>query len=498
MSINYRFLLAATLVCLGIGSCKKDFLDVDETQNLYRQTYVKDLTTMQEFMYGNYTLVAQYMEYATVTAYPEIVADNMRPVAADNAALMTAHYNWTQVSDGTDYQATVASSPSAQGMDPLWLLGYRTIRACNFVIEDVGKYQNENRAKADALRGQAYAVRALVYFKLVNVFGQHYTFTPGATHPGVPYITSSDITKPYSRQTVGEVYAAMISDLQTAIELLPADLTDTRVMSRIAARALLARIYLFKEDFANAKVVAMEVAAQVPLMTITGGYPDAMFRFRSPNQTESLFQLVPGALGNGGATGYSTTFLGRFVRRAPLRFVATNDVASIIIENPNDVRRFWVKDTVAFGGPQKLIKKYPSGVAPEPSPAIPIPESAYYVPLLRTSEMFLTVAEAAAKSGDENTARVYINAIRQRADPTIADLSTTGPALLDSIYKERRKELSFEGFRMFDMQRWKMSVHRIDVLAGYKTDLPYPNDKAIAPIPMTEVKLSGIPQNPSY
>ncbi|WP_315816497.1 RagB/SusD family nutrient uptake outer membrane protein [Paraflavitalea speifideaquila] len=76
------------------------------------------------------------------------------------------------------------------------------------------------------------------------------------------------------------------------------------------------------------------------------------------------------------------------------------------------------------------------------------PSIDYYPPIIRSSEMYLTAAEASAKINDDNTAKFYLNAIRKRADPTIADITATGNALIDSIYKERRKELCFEGFRM--------------------------------------------------
>ena len=111
-------------------------------------------------------------------------------------------------------------------MNGSWKTGYLIIRACNFVIEDIGKYRHENPEKADDLKGQVYAIRAMVHFKLVNIFAQCYNFSSDASHPGVPYITTSDISKHFSRQTVAEVYDAIIADLDRSIELLAANITD--------------------------------------------------------------------------------------------------------------------------------------------------------------------------------------------------------------------------------------------------------------------------------
>jgi len=195
-----------------------------------------------------------------------------------------------------------------------------------------------------------------------------------------------------------------------------------------------------------------------------------------------LFQATPTSSGG---------FIGLVFKRA-YWYSATKDLTTILRENSTDVRSAWVQDTL---GSQYKVYKFPSSVAGGLNSN---PESDYYSPVIRSSELFLTAAEACAKTSDEVNAKVYLNAIRKRANPSIADVSATGNALLDSIYKERRKELCFEGLRMFDLQRWKQPVQRTDVLPGYQTLLLYPNDKAIAPIPGQDVNLMGLQQNHGY
>lgn len=478
--------LTAWCACVIFSSCKKDFLEVENTEQLFRQSYVKNLASMQEFMNGNYVLLAWYLEHGNGAAYPELVADNLRPLTT--TSVMLPHYNWSQVSDGADIQKLVGSGPTARAMDPLWISSYLVIRACSFVVENIAQYRNENPAKADDIRGQALAMRAYLHFKLVNTFAQHYSYTPGASHPGVPYITTADITQPFSRQTVAEVYSRIIEDLKTAIELMPAVATDTRFMNYNAAKALLARVYLFKEDYNNALLLAKDVTQAVPLMTIDNGYPNNLFRLKSPAETESLFQLSPRS------NNYFTNFLGQYLRQSTIRYVATADIGLLLTENADDARRVWVTNT----GSQWNVTKFPAAAAPEVTPAVSPVETAYYPVIIRSSEMFLTAAEAAARSGDDNTARAFLDSIRMRANPTITPLAATGGALLDSICKERRKELAFESLRMPDLQRWKQPVHRMDFLPGYNSDLPYPSDKAIAPIPVSETRLAGLTPNPGY
>lgn len=472
-------------------SCKKSFLEVDNSERVFRETYVKDLSSLQQYLNGAYLYLAKYFEEGMATAYPELIADNLRPLSLSSSLTrMIPHYNWSQISDGNDFQLNVGSQITASAMDPYWRSGYTIIRICNYAIENISRFESENPTKSRDLLGQAIAIRSYVLFKLVNTFAQSYNYTGNASHPGIPYIKASDITKPFTRQSVSEVYTEIIHDLQQSIQLLPAEATDTRRINYNMARALLARVYLYAENYSSAKDLAIEIVNKVPLMEISKGYPDALFKLHEPRQTEVFFQLSPEA---------ETYFLGMSLHSPNhIRFAATNDLADILVENTDDIRKNWIKDTVIDNTVFRMVKKFPKGAAPEVKSLLDPIEIAYYIPIIRSSEMYLTAAEASAKLGDEQTARHYLDAIRKRANPLIASITATGQALIDSIYKERRKELAFEGTRMYDLQRNKLAINRKDVLQGSPSFLPYPSEKAIAPIPSSDVKLSGIPQNKGY
>ena len=438
-------------------------------------------------MNGIYVMLNGNFEHGIGAAYPDLIADNLKPLSFDPQSLLL-HYTWSQqANDASEYRAR----ESSLGMNGCWTEGYLIIRACNFVIEDVDKYREENTAKADAIKGQAYAIRALVHFKLVNIFSQPYKFTSDASHIGIPYITTSDISVTYNRQTVGEIYKSVIEDCKNAIELLKDDARmDTRFMNKAATEGLLSRIYLFKEDYVNANSLAVKLINEHPLMRIQDGYPDDIFKFKDVSETETLFQLTPINLDFPNIS----SFLGRYFRGPTLRYVATNDIAILLNENFNDVRSNWVKKV----GEQWEINKYPIEAAPTAVPSIAISETAYYPAVIRSSEMCLIAAESSVKLGNENDARTYLDLIRKRACPAVASITVSGQALLDSIFKERRKELAFEGFRMYDLQRWKLGVHRKDVLYSAAIDLPFGDNRSIAPIPLTEVRLAGLSQNKGY
>jgi hypothetical protein len=481
---NNKILFLLFIIYMILGSCKKSFLDIENNSELYRQNYVKDLSSLQEYTNGIQVMLNRDFEHGIVSAYPDLVADNLKPLPAPPAPgsgtqSLVLHYTWSQeASDKAEGNVTETS----KALNGYWINCYRIIRACSFVLEEADKYSSTDQDKVDLLKG---------HFKLVNTFAQCYMFTSEASHPGVPYITTSDVSKQFSRQTIAEVYDNIISDLSNAIKLFPSNATDIRYINQAASKALLARVYLFKEDYANAKIIATEICSRFPLMTIGAGYPNDLFKNKNPDQTEVLFQLTPMNLTT---VSTITNFMGRYVRGSLLRYRATNDMATILKEYNPDARSVWVSGSPGLWN----VTKFPTGVATGITPAISTAENSYYPPIIRSSEMYLTVAECAAKTGDENTARNYLDAIRKRAYPAANAVTATGSALMDSIYKERRKELAFEGFRMFDLQRWKLNIHRADALYSTAIDLPFPSNKAIAPIPVLDVKISGLLQNTGY
>lgn len=471
LSIILIFLIYAS-------SCKKAFLNVPTKNRLTLQEHVKDLPTMSEYLNGTYCFLSMQFFSGAAEIYPELIADNIRQ-ASTGVSFMQQYYLWKQ-------NIEVANLNSS------WSMGYRIIRSCSFVIDKTEEYKSQDPGKANDLIGQAYAIRALVHFILVNKFAQAHNYTSDGSHPGIPYVTAFDWNEPVNgRQTVAEVYARLISDLNNAIQLLPASATSTLYMNRLAAKALLARVYLFKEDFAQAKNLAAEVSAQKPIMQT--GYPSKLFTLE---ETEALFQLPPAETGVAmpGPVGaftptYSTFYQGLYFRDPVTYCVATLDITALLKSNAQDLRSSWISS-----GTINVITKYNENVVP----GFSLPAASYYPTLLRSSEMYLTAAEAYAKLGNDDSARFYVNEIRARANIEVIDASVTGTALFDSICIERRKELAFEGLRMFDLLRWKQGVVRQDALSASAQTLPYPSDKAIAPIPLMDVTVTGLQQNPGY
>ena len=93
-------------------------------------------------------------------------------------------------------------------------------------------------------------------------------------------------------------------------------------------------------------------------------------------------------------------------------------------------------------------------------------------------------------SPDDETAKIYLNKVRNRA--LLGNVTTSGTNLTNDIYKERRVELVGEGHRFFDLVRTGKAPQEIDGFVDGKHNL--------FPIPIEEINLSGNrwSQNPNY
>lgn len=461
--------LIIIIQCLLI-SCKNSFLEVIDKTVLLKQGYVKDLNSTEEYLNGIYVNMATKYVDGLTFPYSEIIADNIKPFGS---MIPVSVYKWEQQ----------VNSP-ADNLNTQWYNYYGMIRDCNFVIERADKYHDEDSDKADNLKGQALAIRAMLHFSLVNMFAQPYSFTAEGSHEGIPYIKSSDIeSQPRTRDNVAQVYSMIIEDLKSTLQLLSRHDLKRERMNYLSASALLARVYIFKGEYKLAKDISLLVLMDQPIMTV--GYPQNLYTKDDP---ESLFRIPPGA---SGTDNYYAIFMGYYASpNGLLSYVATGDIAELLTANLNDKRSMWVNKTPDGW----IITKFPEAA----TGLFPLPNGDHYQTLFRSSEMSLIASEAYFNLHQEDSARFFLDAIRRRANPMLTAISASGDALKDSIFIERRKELAFEGLRMFDLLRWKRGVKRLDSDDVTARELTYPNDKAIAPLPKQDVDLSGLKQNPSY
>lgn len=213
-------------------------------------------------------------------------------------------------------------------------------------------------------------------------------------------------------------------------------------MNQPAAKALLARVYLYQGDNQKAFDTAVDVIDN-------GGYTlwttdEYLTAWSAEGTAEVLFELVNYDT-NDWVDRESIGYLMQEVGYGDI--ILSKKAVEYFNANPNDVRgqlrvASKVKTNIAKFGVEKVwLTKYPGRTGFNDV-------RVNNVPLLRLSETYLIAAEAGVKLGKAE-ADTYLNAIVKRANPDAADVKAT----LDNVLSERAIELIGEGHRMFDLMR---------------------------------------------
>lgn len=338
------------------------------------------------------------------------------------------------------------------------------------------------------LVGEAKFMRAFSYFYLVNLYGD------------VPLVTSSvyseDITIPRSPRDL--VYAQIVKDLQEA----QASLTDNYLNvdlatstgekvrpNKVAATALLARVYLYMGEWAKAEAEATKVINNSSYSLVT----DLNGVFLK-NSAEAIWQLQPNPLNPTTANTAEAAFLIPDPFGTPV-LAASDDLLAAM--EPGDLRRAnWLSDVDDGSGTLYPIPyKYKLGKFQF--------DQQEYVMVLRLAEQYLIRAEARAKQNNvtgANSAQTDVNIIRTRAG--LPGTTATGQtAMLAEIGKQRLAELFTEwGDRWLDLKRTG-NIDAVMTLACPAKGATWDPNKALFPIPKSEFTLNPAlhgHQNPGY
>lgn len=449
-----RKLLILTILFSFLAAC--DVLDVKPQSSIPADDAFKNKAGIEKGILGAYTPF-QYLSYygRTYLIFSDLAADNLNnPV------------------DGTssDYREVDNNSifPGNGGISGIWASAYEGINIANNVIKKVPDISDMSVDEKNKALAELYFIRALNHFNMLVYFGA----VPVITTP-----TSGTDGIDVPRFPVNEVFTQIIDDLEFAETHLNASGPKTRA-SKYAAKALLARVFLYQKDDTNAAAKATEVIED-------GGYQllddyDAIF---ADGSAESIFEIDFTTLNRNRIAEYN------FPKTLNGRREVEPAVNILEAYEPDDLRyeASITPDSTNFD-PETL-----EGILPYAIKYDDLSEGADNVIVLRLAEMYLIRAEAEANlEGDIGDIQNDINEIRDRAglEDTEAD---TYSELLAAIEQERWVEFAFEGHRWFDLVR----TGRATVVLPKVTHI----NKTLFPIPSSEILTNTNPdmkQNPGY
>jgi starch-binding outer membrane protein, SusD/RagB family len=364
----------------------------------------------------------------------------------------------------------VNMAPSDADVLGLWRNAFNRIADVNFLLETIEKSATKSSTTSQIYKAEALYLRALMYYQLVTRWG------------GVPLLKTRTFDA-LQRSTEAEVWAQIIEDLKEAANLLP-DVTDKFFVSKQAAQALLARVYLDNGDKTNAIVYADLVINSNKFALTTDANGFASNFIANTTSKEVIFAFVNSNVNSRKLFYASVNDVDPTWNYAP----STSLFNNLYNNAPNRVGD--KRKTAVFSTDNTRIIKFPNGKTGQQLVATASADATPIV-VARLSEMYLIKAEAQGVGIAAQTTLTPYLAARYTTPPAagiIAALSAT--EFQNLILDERQREFYGEGYRWFDIKRTK----RLDFL-------PTLNGRSYLmyyPIPQIELDLAKYTQNQGY
>jgi len=344
---------------------------------------------------------------------------------------------------------------------------YKAIYNANLILEALNKSNTITPAVAKQVKGECEFLRAFSYYRLISFYGS------------VPLVltTNVEVSATQGNTPVAQIYDQIIKDLQDAKTLLPAAYpsADRVRANQSAVSALLARVYLLKEDWANAELESTQVISSADYKM-----PADLNAVFVKGSTETIWQLwnVNGYT-PGGATFLPSVTSSVFYR---LRDGLVNAFPA------TDKRKAaWIKAGTGASANFYYPNKYKQRVAVTSA-------AAEYLVEFRLAEQYLIRSESRAHQNKIADGLSDLNVVHGRAN-TVLFTSADQSDLLLKIEQERRLELmTEEGLRWFDLNRTGRTAFWLAPIKPTFTAravlLPYPTSVLMAN--------PNLMQNPGY
>lgn len=453
--------ISLTALLFLLSSCS-DFLK-EYSQDTY---YVSSYKDLDELLIGDCYLPVNGASSAATTSnighFLPFLADEMEEYnnsydgyssAYDIKEAVFGYYTWQQrVGLTPNYSAY-------QSENGTWTKTYYLINVANNIlssVQNVPQSTPDDKQGAIRVKGEAHFLRAAYYFWLANIYGKPYHPATASSDLAVPLKMDEKVNDiMYQRNTVEEVYSQILNDLQEAevcLSQTPKLPTIYRADST-TVHLLMSRVYLYMQNWEMAVLYADKVLKERSFLKDMNK-TKREDGFLSANSKETIFSMggndIPCNMNNNYQSfrvskelyeAYEADDLRKsqwwwiwddFIGYTKIGYGSSYEASSINPEQPD----FYTYGYF-YGWDKNLV-----------------PVSDKF--LFRTAEAYLNKAEAEAYLGNEQEARMTINALRQTryASGSSFEITSSAEELVKEIREERRKELAFEGHRWFDLRRY--------------------------------------------
>ncbi len=511
-----NIILAASVAMLMLAGCSDDFLDHTPPVERVEENFFQTERDVEEALFAVYEVTTFVHGRGNDGFHPIDVVSN---IMSDDA-----YAGGSGSGDQPDLiEMNRHNISSTNGkVAGLWSDRYTGIYRANLVLDRIDDASFDDEQLREIYRAEAKFLRAYFFFDLVRLYGN----VPFFTRP----LVAEDTRMPQNDPE--EVYNAIVEDLLAAIPELREDIPSSEAgrVSTWAAKSLLARVYLFHQDYAqptfglgDLPVSRGEVVEHLEDVIYNSNHEllddfEDLWGVSGNNNNEAIFSIqhYEGSFGdwgylNGSIGNWATTMTGiRGVGFHPEYSggwsfqPATEDLAEAFDQDV-DSRYFpSILDPEEEGvnhSPDEMyqwqgyaFKKFYPRTDDTPSVNTEF-NWPYNRPVIRFSDVLLMAAELEASDAQE-----YFNQVRERA---YGDDFEEIPATRENIIEERRLEFAGEGHRYWDLlrlgldeaQNYINAQETSNITINFRTER-----QGILPIPNSEISLSDgtLQQNPGY
>jgi hypothetical protein len=482
----YKIYMLLFVAAIGFNACSDDYVDV-ASEDPNSENFFNSQADYENALIAAYDLLQS--SYINVML-GEIASDNT--LAGGESA--TDVIGIQQIDD------MVHTSVNAQLTD-LWRWMFAGVNRTNYIMEFKNKIDFPDKPR---VLGETRFLRAYYYFELVKFFGD----VPLSVDQRFLFGDQFEV----ERTPKALIYDQIELDLIFAIENLEYTTPDIGRATKGSAQALLGKVYLFQEKYIESADVLDDLIAFGPY-SLVSDYT-TIFENDNENNSEAVFEIQYSdaegagfgclqcsegnvAVGFNGIRNYNgPTFDSGFSFNVP-----TQEVVDLF--DPADPRKDTaILDIDAFAAANNATfstgfehtgyynRKYIARQGDLNTGDANLTNPNNYRSI-RLADVYLMAAEAYNSGGlGDGQAQTYLNVVRTRVG--LPDVLTSGIALTDAIFLERRLELVGEGHHFFDLVRTGRAASEIEGFVAGKHEL--------FPIPLEEILLAGNlwEQNPNY
>lgn len=551
-----KFLGILFISLLFFTSCDNDLLEPYTPGSLTEEDAVTSSNDLQRLLNSSMLIMSNRTEYVFSSVY----TDEAAPGFNNGGQGITSDYVFIM---------NVANGSA----DAIWRVYYGALARINRVIVAADAITPKDAADAELIersKAEALILRAMCHLKIMS----YYSTNPSDDSALAGYLADRVIltTETPQRTTNGAFYELIHNDLDDALAIYstntaPAYLPAVAPIypSRTLAQAIKARAYALKGDYINAETFADLVinTSGINLATSEADYNSVFHSMNQTANTEVIFKLrrtpqqnsqVGGAtlqnnfplfnanLHNGWASVGNRRNGSPFyeVSRALFNQFAPGfdpgvdfDDATITAATfaaASAVPDYRFRTNIAFSTSPSVSslvdRNYTTAVGVRNTDILVLHKHGGQfantsantfnpdVMVSRISEMYLIKAEARAAAADftgvASALQTIVNA--RFTTPVTVAVPANPQAAWRAILSERRKELSFEGFRFIDLKRLgglagvgldrdpaEYASDSWNFPPGDPVNLPVTSFKFTLPIPVSELNANnGIQQNPGY